>query len=254
MPEIGIIEGCEPFKLGSGPVGALLVHGYTGSPQGMRGLGEALAEGGLNVHAPRLPGHGTTWQDLDTKRAEDWLGTVEGSFEELAEQTEEVFLVALSFGAALCLDLAARYPERVAGLVTISGLVDTRDPRRFVAPLIARIVKSLPGVGDDIADPAGKEIAYDRLPSRSTLEMVRFLKRAKAAVLHVRAPILIAHARQDHVVPPWNAQYLYDHVGSTDKELLWLDRSYHVVTLDFDRDLVSERTLAFIKERASRAF
>lgn len=253
MGDIDVIEGCDAFKLGSGSLGALVVHGYTGSPQGVRGLGEALADGGLNVLGPRLPGHGTTWQDLNTKTAQDWVSTVERSFEELAAQTDKVFMVALSFGASLCLDFAARYPERVAGLVTISGLVDTRDPRRFVAPLIAKLVKSLPGVGDDIADPDAKEIAYDRLPSRSTLQMLRFLKRAKAAVANVRAPLLVMHSRQDHVVPPWNAQYIVDNVGSTDKELLWLERSYHVATLDFDRDLIAERALAFIKERATDA-
>src|SRR5919108_6320336 len=116
--DVHILAGAEEFSLGDGPVGALLIHGFTGSPQGLRSLGEYLAAGGVTVVCPRLPGHGTTWQDLNTRTQEDWAGAVEDAFFKLSASCDQVFLVGLSFGAALALELASRYPERVAGVVT----------------------------------------------------------------------------------------------------------------------------------------
>jgi carboxylesterase len=253
LSELKILEGCEEFAFGEGPVGALLVHGFTGSPQGLRGLGEHLAHHGIAVAGPRLPGHGTTWEDLSTRSSDEWRETVERSFDHLASQVDEVFLVGLSFGAALSLDLAARRSDRVAGIVTLAGMVFSKDPRRFLAPVIKRITASLPGVGNDIADPAGKEIAYDRIPTKAADQVLTYVKRAKDALPWVTSPILVMHGRNDHTVHPSNADYIYEHVGSTDKQILWLERSYHVVTLDYDKDVVAERTLGFIKEHTKHA-
>ncbi len=248
--QVDIISGAEEFSLGEGPVGALLVHGYTGSPQGLRGLGEHLAANGIAVSAPRLPGHGTTWEDLNARRAHEWTESVETAFHTMAAEREEVFVVALSFGAALALDLAAHYPDEIAGLVTIAGWVESRDPRRHLAPVIKRVVRSLPGVGNDIADPEGKEIAYDRLPTSSTHEALRLLKRVKANLGAVRCPLLVMHARNDHTVLPHNADTIMSLVGSEDKEQVWFDDSYHVLTLDLDREDVNRRTLHFIQKHS----
>ena len=253
MSELKILEGCEEFAFGEGPVGALLVHGFTGSPQGLRGLGEHLAAHGIAVAGPRLPGHGTTWEDLNTRSSDEWRETVETSFDHLRSKVDEVFLVGLSFGGALSLDLAARRADDVAGIVTLAGMVFSKDPRRFLAPFIRRVAASLPGVGNDIADPAGKEIAYDRLPTAAADQVLRYVKKAKDALPWVSSPILVMHGRNDHTVHPSNADYIFENVGSTDKELLWLERSYHVVTLDYDKDVVAERTLKFIKERTKHA-
>ncbi len=253
MSQLQILEGCEEFALGEGPVGALLVHGYTGSPQGMRGLGEFLSSKGINCVGPRLPGHGTTWQDLNVRTQQEWRECVESNFDALKGRCEEVFIVSLSFGSALCLELAAKRPDEVAGLVSLAGIVFTKDPRRHLTPVIRRVIKSLPGVGNDIADPEMKELAYDRLPTTSTQHMLRQLNDTRAVLPQVTCPILVMHGRGDHTVHPDNAQYIYDNVGSTDKQLIYLERSYHVITLDLERDAVFEATYNFIKERAKHA-
>lgn len=253
MTEPQVIEGAEAFAFGDGPTGALLVHGYTGSPQGMRGLGEFLAERGIAVVGPRLPGHGTTWQDLDTKTRDEWRRTVSEGYEQIAAGRDEVFIVALSFGAALSLDFIARNPGKVKGLVTLAGIVDTNDPRRHFAPVIKRLTRSIPGVANDIADPNGHEIAYDRLPTRSTHEMLKMLGEVRDVLPKVECPILIMHGRNDHTVKPYNAEMILEKVGSTDKELVWCENSFHVITLDKDRDEVFRRTYGFIKERSAHA-
>jgi carboxylesterase len=245
-----VLAGAEEFSLPGGPVGALLVHGFTGTPQAMRPLGDHLAARGVAVEAIRLPGHGTTWQDLDRRTSDEWVEAVDAGFDALAARTETTFVVALSFGAALALDLAARRPDDVAGLVTLAGLVYTKDPRRHLAPVIRRLTRSLPGVANDIADPDARELAYERLPTAAAHAMLRFVKRARAALPAVRCPLLVMHGRHDGTVAPGNAEVIARSVSSRDVELVWLERSRHVVTLDYDRDEVYDRTYRFIAARA----
>lgn len=250
MEQVKIIEGTEGYSLGRGPVGALFCHGFMSSPQNMRLLADYLVERDIAVRAPLLPGHGTTWQDLNTKTTADWAGAIEDAFHGVKAECDEVFLVALSFGAALALDLAARYPDQIAGVVTLAGFVATKDPRRFLTPMIRRVVRSLPGVGNDIADPELKEIVYDRLPTSGVHFMLKQVKKARLGLPSVTAPILVMHGRNDRTVLPFNAEIIYNTVASVDKEIVWLERSNHVITLDHDRNDVFDRTHRFIAERS----
>jgi carboxylesterase len=178
--------------------------------------------------------------------------TVEAGYAAAAEGRDEVFVVALSLGAALAIDFIARNPDRVVGLVTLGGFVRTGDPRRFFAPIVPLLVKSLPGIANDIADPDGHEIAYDRFPTAAARSMLRFIRRARRQLPQVHCPILVMHGRNDHTVEPFNATTIYDAVGSSDKELYWCERSFHVITLDYDRAEVYKRTYEFIEKRSNR--
>jgi carboxylesterase len=248
--EPDILEGAEEFSFDGGPVGALLVHGFTGSPQGLRGLGEYLAERSIAVEGIRLPGHGTTWQDLNARRSSEWVAAVEQGYAKLAPGRDKVFLVSLSFGAALAIDFAARYPDKVSGLVTLAGMVLVKDPRRFLSRVIARLTPSIAGVGNDIADPEGREIAYDRLPTAAGHQMLQFIKLARVSLAKVSCPLLVMHSHNDHTVHPANANEIHDRAASTDKKLIWVDDSYHVITLDVDRLRVYESTYEFIRDRS----
>ena len=247
-----MLSGAEGFTLEGGSTGVLLVHGFTGSPQGLRLMGEHLNAAGATVVAPRLPGHGTSWQDLATKTHEEWSGTVEEAFDDLATRCDEVFVMGLSFGASLCIDLAARRRGRVAGLVLMASYVITKDPRRFFAPAIRFVLQSLPGVANDIADPQMREIAYDRVPTKAAYSMLQFTRRARRALPSVTCPTLIIHSRQDHTAHPDNAKVIYDELGTNQKELVSLERSYHVITVDLERDEVYEKALSFMKEHSAR--
>jgi carboxylesterase len=252
LQELEILEGAEEFDLGQGDVGVLLIHGFTGSPQGMRGLGEHLAAAGLRVMGVRLPGHATTWEDLGTKTSEDWAGAVELAFDTLRSESEEVFVVGLSFGAALGLELATRRSDEIAGLVSLAGFVSTKDPLRFLAPVLQKVVRSVRGVGNDICDENVREICYERVPTTATVSMLRFVRKVRSQLSGVHCPVLVIHSRNDHTATPHNAELIHDGIGSTDKQLVWLDRSYHVITLDLDRDEVFRTTLEFLRSRSKR--
>jgi carboxylesterase len=242
------LPGAEPFTLEGGDTGVLLVHGFTGSPQGLRPWGEALHAAGLTVHCPLLPGHGTRWQDLAGVRWPAWAAAVQAAYEGLAAASREVVIGALSFGAALALHQAAHEPPRLRGLVLVNPyLRDRRDWRLPLLPLLKLVIRTVPGVGNDLADTRAAELAYDRVPLKAYASLRRFQALVVRELPRVRVPLLVYVARQDHVVDPANALLVADRAGSEDVGLVWLERSHHVATLDVDRQLVFDGTGAFVR-------
>jgi len=118
-----VLPGAEPFFHSGGATGALLCHGFTGSPATLRPWAEYLAAAGLTVSLPRLPGHGTTWQEMSRTRWEDWHAEIERAFAELQGHTSEIFAMGISMGACLALRLAAQHGPEVAGLVLVNPSV-----------------------------------------------------------------------------------------------------------------------------------
>jgi len=248
-----IMPGAEPFGFeGAGSeTGVLLVHGFTGSPQSLRPWGTHLAAEGWTVIAPRLPGHGTSTKDLASTSGDDWYGEAEMGLVGLAERCSSVFVCALSMGGTIGLDLAVRHPQRVAGLVVVNGSVYSDDPRARFAPLLGRLPFTVKGIGSDIADPSQRELCYERVPLRSAAALLAYQASVRGRLAEVKAPLLLLCSRQDHVVAPGNTSFIAEHVSSTDIETVWLERSYHVATLDYDAPVIFERSAEFISKRAA---
>ncbi len=242
-----ILADAEPFTLQGGEVGVLLLHGFTGSPQGLRLWGEALHRGGLTVHCPLLPGHGTHWRDLAVTTHRAWEEASLAGLSLLTERCEQVVVCSLSFGGALALHLAAQKPDEVRGLVAVNPWLYLNDRRLALLPLLKHIVPTAPGVGSDIADSLLKELAYERVPLKA-LATARALQVIVTAELgQVGQPLLLYVSRQDHVVPPGNTTLIAERTASTDVEVVWLERSYHVATLDCERDRIFDGSLAFVR-------
>jgi pimeloyl-ACP methyl ester carboxylesterase len=123
---VAILPGAEPFTHdGSGEIGVLLCHGFTGSPQSMAPWGAALADAGFTVMCPLLPGHGRTWQEMNRTTWPDWYREVDQAFGGLVERCRTVFVFGLSMGGTLALRLAERHGSSVAGLVLVNPSVTT---------------------------------------------------------------------------------------------------------------------------------
>lgn len=242
------MSGCEPLSHRSdGTVGVLVLHGFTGNPSSMRGVADAMIGAGHHVELPRLPGHGTTVDDMLTTGWGDWIGEVERVFAELVARTDSVVVVGQSMGATLALATALAHPD-VAGLVCINPATRTRDAAEMemLDEFIDDGLLVIPGEGSDIADPDSSDIAYDGTP----LPPLRSLALEGIAPITGRfheivAPLRLYTSRQDHVVPPADSEHLAATYGGQVQHV-WLERSYHVATLDHDRSVVIDGAVDFV--------
>jgi carboxylesterase len=244
---VPVQPGCEPFAFDGGEVGALMVHGFTGSPFSMRPWGEYLAENGLSVVGPRLPGHGTRWQEMNLTRWQDWYGEVERGFDTLRGRCEQVFVMGLSMGGTLSLRLAEEKGDDLAGVVTVNASLLTLRRDAKLLPFVAKLVPSLKAIGDDIKKPGVSERAYDRTPLRAAVSLAQLWRLVQADLGNVTQPLLAFRSAEDHVVEPASGAMLMERVASTDVEEVVLHDSYHVATLDNDAPLIFERSLAFVR-------
>ncbi len=248
MTSIEILPGAEPFShVGEGTTGVLVLHGFTGNPSSLRIQAAALAERGLHVEQPRLPGHGTTVEDMLTTSWADWSGAALEAFDELAERAERIVVMGLSMGGTLTLWTALQRPQ-ARGLVCVNPATVPQPPE--VVAMLQEMVDDgssvMPGIGSDIADPDVTEIAYEGTPLVPLLSLVtNGLAPIADRYGELTMPLRLFTSRQDHVVEPANSEHLAANYGG-DVEHTWLERSYHVATQDYDRDLITDESAAFI--------
>jgi len=248
-----VLPGAEPVDRPGGPVGALISHGFTGTPQSVRPWAEHLAAAGLTVRAPLLPGHGTRWQDMNSTGFADWYGELERAFDDLRARCESVFVMGLSMGGTLALRLAELRPDEVAGLVVVNASLATDRKDARLAPLVSRVVPSFPGIASDIKKPGVRELAYDRVPLQAAVSLQRTWPVVVGDLARIVCPVLVYRSRVDHVVPPVSgAMLLRGLTGGTVEERV-LEDSYHVATLDHDAPAVFEGSLAFVRAHAPAA-
>lgn len=246
-----IIPGAEPWShdaAGTGSIpapGALCIHGFTGNPGSMRGVAEAFAAAGFHVELPRLPGHGTHVDDMVPTGWADWTGEVESAFARLAARTNRIVVAGLSMGGSLTLWAGSQHPE-VCGLICINPAAQPQPPDviEMLNDFLEQGMEVMPGIGSDIADPDVKETAYEGTPIRPLLSLMGGLDDISARYASTKAPLLLMVSPQDHVVDPAQADFLASNYGGS-VDRVSLDRSYHVATLDYDKQVICERAVDF---------
>jgi len=244
------VPGAEPYSHAGGTTGVLLCHGLTGSPASMRPWAQHLAVAGFTVEVPLLPGHGTTWQELNATRWPDWFGAVERALLGLAERCDQVIVGGLSMGGCLALRLAEVHGDAVSGLVLVNPAIGSGDKRLLALPVLRHVVPSLSALSGDIAKPGQDEIAYDRNPLRALHSLTRLWKLVVADLPRVTQPLLIYRSDQDHVVDAKSLGLIRAGVSSTDITVVALHDSYHVATLDHDAETIFEGTVGLLRRLA----
>ena len=241
-----VLPGAEPYSATGDARGALVLHGFTGNPQSMRGLALALADAGFSVEMPLLPGHGTEMADMLDTRWADWSDAAERAYGELAARSDAVVVAGLSMGGMLGVWLAEHHPE-IAGLAVVNPLIAPPDGEviALVQSMIENGEEVAPGIGSDIAMEGVVESAYAGLPLRAALSLFSAANEVEAALESVTCPVLVFTSRQDHVVDPSSSTILVERVKGPVEQVL-LERSFHVATLDWDKDEIEARTVEFV--------
>lgn len=246
-----VVPGAEPWSSDGNHIGVLVLHGFTGSPKSVTPWAMQLGDNGWSIRVPRLPGHGTTWQEMNLTTWEDWYGEALRSFRELREVCDHVFVMGLSMGGSLTLRLAEEHGDDIAGIVLVNPAVHTERLDRFALPIMKRLVGAFPGISNDIAKPGQDEGAYDRIPLKAAHSLQQLWKIVKADIARIEVPVLLFRSVQDHVVEPSNAAYILAHVSSTDVHEVILPDSFHVATLDYDAEVIVRDSIAFVQRLSS---
>lgn len=241
-----IIPGAEPYSATGDARGALVLHGFTGNPQSMRGLALALADAGFTVEMPLLPGHGTDISDMVPTRWPQWCEAADDAFTALAARCDSVAVVGLSMGGSLAVWLAEHHPE-VAALSLVNPLATPPDTATtgFIEAMIEAGDEVAAGIGSDIAMEGAVESAYPELPLRAALSLFEGVEEVEARLGSVICPVLLFTSKQDHVVDPKSSDVLVERVKGPVEQVV-LERSYHVATLDYDKDEIEARTVEFL--------
>lgn len=246
-----LMPGAQPFAAEGDDLGVLVLHGLAGSPAGVAPWGQHLADAGHTVRVPRLPGHGTRWQDLNLTTWEDWYTEAERNLALLARRCPCVVVMGLSVGGTLALRLAQVHADRVRALVLVNPPVQSERRALRLLPLAARIVPSLPGLTNDIKREGVDEGGYDRLPLKAVLSETRLWSAVKKDIHRVEQPVLLFRSADDHVTEPSNAAWILANIHSEDATEVVLENSYHVATLDHDAPALFAQSLEFA-ERVCR--
>jgi carboxylesterase len=259
----------QSIRFAGGRVGFLLIHGLGGTPIEMRYVAQGLARAGHTAHVPQLAGHCGTTEDLRATGWADWYDTVEEEHRRLSAHCHTIVVCGLSMGAVMAVHHAARYPREVSalglyapslwldgwgipwytslfGLVTQKWLADyfrfeERDPWGVKDLRLRALVEQALQSGDS------SRAGIAAMPGGLMLELRWLVQQVKREVATVRQPTLIVHPREDDRASLRNLNYLQSNLAGL-VETVVLDDSYHVVTLDRQRQIVVSRTLDFMSQ------
>jgi carboxylesterase len=240
------MPGAEPYSATGDTRGALVLHGFTGNPQSLRDLALALADAGFTVELPLLPGHGTDVADMLSTGWEDWSRAAEDAYTELAARSDAVVVAGLSMGGLLAVWLAEHHPD-IAAIAVVNPLLSSPDADTvaLVQSMLESGEEVAPGIGSDIAKEGVTESAYPELPLRPALSLFAAANDVATQLESVTCPVLVFTSKQDHVVDPVSSDLLVTRAKGPVEQVL-LERSYHVATLDWDKDEIEARTVEFL--------
>ncbi len=242
------IPNSESLSLSGGKIGVLVLHGFTGSPASIAPWAQGFHSAGFTVRAPRLPGHGTRWEDLNETTWEDWFRSAEQEFLTLKQTCTKVFVAGFSMGGALALRLAEIRGSEMEGLIVLNPSI--YDERKFfrLLPVLQHILPSLKSSGSDISIANAPRHSYGRIPLRALNSLRKFWRIVEDDLHLVDTPLMVGYSINDHVVHPANSETVIDNVYSVDIREIIFEKSFHNVALDVESDALVEESVEFIHD------
>ena len=245
-------DGARAISVVAGPIGVLVLHGYTGSPASVRPLGEAFVRHGYSVEVPLLPGHGGSLRELLWGNFSEWLAAATSAFEDLAARCNAVVVAGHSMGGTLACTLALGEP-RPDGLILINPFIEPPAPE-FVSMMYAALdagVESVPSIGSDLKKDHEASRSNDATPIRPMLTLFEAAARLEPRLSEISTSVLLFSSRVDHVVSPRSSDLVEARVGGPIERIV-LEESYHLATLDNDAHEIEARSVEFIEKVSAR--
>lgn len=228
-------------------VGVLLLHGFTSSIKTVDGLVPFLEKTGIPYRLPVLRGHGTKYTDLAGVTAKDWYEDAEAALLELSKEVDRVVVVGLSMGGLVTLELAAKHPDKIAGIVTLAACLRFKDPLAPLTPMLSKVIKSWPSP-NAFCDKSLKHTSenYPKFMTDSFASLLAYAKQTESNLAKVDVPICVVQSKKDQIVDPVAANVIYRDVSSKHREIHWFFKSGHEMGQDLERGAVFERVMGFV--------
>jgi carboxylesterase len=250
----------QPFQVVATPDrsrAVLCLHGLGGGPYEMRPLAPLLLNLGWTVEAIAYPGHDQPGPKMPNSRWEDWYQAAETAFDRLAQSHAQVVVIGFSTGCPLALRLALQ--RSIGGLVLLSPFMAIVRPAAWLPsaeqllPWVYPLLKEVPRSALAIADPEGRAAADRVAPYRSfhlgaVQSALALIQQVRPRLGEITVPTLIVQPKRDRVVNPQGALYLFESLGSSSKRLCWLEKSDHILTLDYDREQAFQEIATFFNQ------
>jgi len=267
----------NPITLTGGEHAVLLFHGLQSSPAELLPLAKRLQQAGYTVHMPHIAGYG--YSHGDTPRSvthwQDWHAKAMQEFRELQQRHKTVALGGLCIGATLSLSIAAELGDKVAALTLLSTTLwydgwamPWYRPFRYLGyiwpirywytykerePFGLKNPQLRKWIAREMAHKDATMVGASRLNLPAIQEAERMIASVKRSLPHITAPAIIIHAEEDEVASPRSAHHIAAHIGSREVETVMLHNSYHMITVDNDRELVSTETIRFFDKACARS-
>ncbi|MED4405572.1 alpha/beta fold hydrolase [Heyndrickxia coagulans] len=240
-----VLPGADSFFIKGNEIGILISHGFNGTPQSVRFLGRAMASDGFTVCAPRLKGHGTHYLDMERCTYKDWIDSLEEGYQLLRRHCRDIFVIGQSMGGTLALHLAEKHPD-IRGMVCINAAIQS-IPELEKCLAKGRYIQEGP---PDIKAAGVHEIAYEKVPAASIRELLSVMRETRENLSAIHCPALFFQSTEDHVVPPENTDYIAAHILASRKKIIPLRNSYHVATMDHEKEWIAAQCSSFVQEIA----
>ncbi|MFC3886221.1 alpha/beta hydrolase [Bacillus songklensis] len=239
-----VIQGAESFYFEGNEVGILISHGFMGTPQSVRFLGESLAKHGYTVYGPRLKGHGTHCRDLEKATSAEWFQSLEEGYKRLKRKCSAIFVMGQSMGGTLTLHLANKYGD-IRGIILINSALTIPSLEYLRGKSSPRWV---PEGKPDIKAKGVFEITYSQAPLTAIHELQQLMEATPPLLPNIAIPVLGMKSSVDHVVPPENTVFIMKNIGSFKKNAVTLHNSYHVASMDNDKEQIVRHCHQFIQQ------
>lgn len=240
-------ENAKDFYFPGNKTGVLLIHGFTGSPSEMRYLGDYLKDKSFSVRGVLLKGHGISPKEMKKTNYKDWIKSAEQGYIELAESCDEVFVVGFSMGGAIALQLAKKYD--IKGIVSLSTPIKILSRQYYIAAIVKYLSFGLGKHSKIVKQKDPFIISYDKTSIKCIISFMKLISMVKLDLHKVEKPILIMQSYGDGTVHPSSANIIYKRVASTDKSIIFLHNSGHVITCDSEKEQVFDEVHNFINKR-----
>ena len=242
------IPNSAGFTLPGGKIGVLVIHGFTSTPISIAPWAKFLNNAGYTVSAPLLPGHGTTWQQMNQTTWQQWYEEVEKSFLQLKQSCDRVFIAGFSMGATLALRLCQIRGSEVEGLIVLNPSVHDRRWFMKLLPVLKFLIGSVAKGPTDVAAPNPPLHSYDRTPLKALDSLRKLWQLVERDLYLIDLPIMVAYSVNDHAVDPQNSMTVIDNVFSVDIREVAFENSFHNVALDFDVEQLNIESKIFIED------